>query len=313
MKFFYIMPLWALAALGISINSAYYYDSFLTAGYPWLFAGGLSASFMGVESIIWLYPFKALYVPVLKVSIILFSISATLGSQFFSTSKLDSEIEKTVFVAADASGNVKYYREQVEILNKRIDEYISQQLVFGTDRNKEALEQARIEKAGYEEKLNFTQDKKDDDIQKINKPVSVYYFYAYRVPEILKGEIEEDFIRVMFQLFSSVIMALIAPICFSMIKSIKIKPKTEKSSPGRKKQQKQPLTGHDRSRITKALLYFYPESVIEPEKAIKYFHTLKKANNDLREYTLSECRKIHTEIMKHSGKDKEIIIKEVLR
>lgn len=313
MRLLYLLPLWALAALGISINSAYYYDSFLTAGYPTLFAGGLSASFMGLESILWLYPFKARYIPALKVSIILFSVSATLGSQFFSTSKLDSEIDRAVYISADTSGDIQYLRDQVEILDNRIDEYISQQLIFGTDRNKEALRQTRTEKAKYEEKLDFSHEQKTINVEKINKPMSIYSFYAHRVPEILKGEIQEDFIRVLFQLFSSVIMALMAPLCFSMIKGIKSKQRAEKSKGLRAIRQKEPLSEHDKRRILKVFLYFYPERVVTPEEATKHFHTLKMANKNLREYTLPECQKIHNKVLKHAGKDKEIILREVLK
>ena len=331
MKFLYILPLAALAALGISINSAYYFDSFINAGYPVLFAYGLSGSFMGLEAVIWIYPGRSWFLPALKFSIIVFSISATLGSQFFSTSELESDITKAVYVELDTSGDVEYYRDQIKILNTRIDEYISQQLIFGSERNREEREKAESDKAKYELKLEGSQNQKQEDVEKINKPLSIYSFYAYRIPEILSGNFGEDFIRVCFQLFSSVLLALIAPICLSMIRMSIIYRKPENDNPidldfenkeieepiKEEKQQKTPENKSrtkDLARIIDMLLFYYPDKgIISPEKAVEFFHNINKSRPHVKAYSIEDCKKVYEKVIPFNGLDKEQIKSEVLQ
>jgi hypothetical protein len=220
-KFIFILPLAVLASLGIAINSAYYYQSYDTANYGYLFSIGLSATFMGLEAVLWLMSVNKWYISVLKVAIVFYSVTITLGSQFYSTSELESDIAKTVYVELDTSGDVEYYRKKIDELDLRINEYIAQQKIFGTERSREERESAEKQKDEYLQKLEGSQNKKQEDVKKINNPISIYSFYAYRIPEILNGDIGEDFIRVCFQLFSSVLLAIIAPISLSMIKNYK--------------------------------------------------------------------------------------------
>lgn len=315
MKALYIFPLAILAALGISINSAYYFDSFVTAGYPVLFALGLSGSYMGLESVLWLYPGAGWYLPVLKVAIIFFSISATLGSQFFSTSQLEADINKTIYEEIGTSEAVDYYLEQIKKQDDRIDSiYREREEKTIYTLSQSSLENAELKKSEYEKKLEEARRENEIDFQEITKPLSIYSFYAYRIPEIINGDRGEDFIRVLFQLFSSVILALVAPICLSMIKVSASPGDKELGATGEVEIEKGGLTDHDKARITKMLLYFYPEHgvIIDSEKAAKHFQTLKKGNGDLKEYSVSECEEVRIEVLKHDGKEKDEIIKEVL-
>jgi len=333
-KTFYIFPLALLSLGGIILNTVYYLRYFQDANYGYRLSLSMSIFFIFFESALWIYISKKWWIIVLKFSMVIFSILITLSSQFSSTSEKESYTAEIVFEKTDISGDVDYYREQISILNKRIDEYVAQQLVFGVLRNKDALEQAKIEKARYESKLDNSQVKKEDDIKIINSPKSIYNWFAEDLPRIMKSGVNENLIRVLFQLFSSFILALMSPISLSMIKNhgiirkpaaiapnkseVKLPKKIEKivTAPPVKQKSEVLLSSMDKKNILKMLLFRFDEIglILQPEDAVEKFISVNKDRPEIRAYTLPECKLVYGELTGKTiaGKNKDKIIKELM-
>lgn len=323
-KFLYIFPLSILCAGGIYINGAYYFQSYMSSGYSQFFSLGLAILFMLLEFTLWFYASGKAYLNILKFSIVIYSVTITMGAQYFSTSKLESEIAETIYVEVDTSGDVEYYRQKIDALDERLNVFIEQQRLFGSERSREEREAVESEKQDWIDKLEESQDRKQDDVQKINKPTSVYNWYAYSLPKIFEGEMSEDFIRVLFQLFSSILLALIAPISLTMIKQYKpatkqtvtrqVTPEPEeiKTTDGKplnlnnvKWPRPKRLTPPEKSDILR-MMYWYKSKetgpVLTPVKTSEAFAKMYKGKSG-RVYTVEECQAVWDEIVSRGVQD----------
>lgn len=313
MKLVYLLPLSASAGLGIFINGSYYYSAFMMAGYGPFFSFWLSVSFMLMESILWLYK-TGITGNILKVVILFFSVSMTLGAQFFSTSELESRTEEKILSATGNGDRIEYLKKQIEKEDDRIDSIFrerEEKTIYTL--SSEPLETAQENKKRYEAELSELLSERTVAVEKINSPKTLYGWIAYELPEILRSGISENLIRVVYQLISSALLALMAPISLSMIRMSISKGKPEIVKPEATEAAKSDDSDRHKKKIADMILYHYPErGFIAPEKASEYFGNMNKGNSSIPHYTVEECRAVYDEIIKHDGKTKNEIRKEIL-
>ncbi len=159
------------AILGVVINASYYRTSFIFSGYGKYYAISLAAAFMILEVVLWMKEKSSWYLWILKIAIIVYSISVTLGAQFQSTSNMESETAAVVFETTDISGDVEYYREQIKKQDDRIDSiYRERENKSIYTLSKDALELAESKKSEYEILL----------LQITGSPITVMQFLQIR-------------------------------------------------------------------------------------------------------------------------------------
>jgi hypothetical protein len=317
-KILSLILLSSIALSGIVLNTIYYDTYFLDANYGIKLSIFLSIAFIVFESALWIYSNRKWYLNILKFSMVLFSILVTLSSQFSSTSIKESLTAAVIFEKTDVSGDVNYYRDRIAILDNRIDENINQQLVFGSEKNRTERENAEFEKKRLEAKLENVTIKKQDDIETINKPKSIYFWFSNELPGIVNGEVNENFIRICFQLFSSIILALMAPICLTMIKGFpdSKKKRVHKTKPEKLKINipdmfnKYKRNGLDKTDINNIITVFLWTSsreetvkILSPLEVQEKYKKLHENRTEYRAYTEKECQLVYNDLI-NQGLDK---------
>ena len=182
----------------------------------------MSITFIIFESALWIYTSDKYYLKILKISLVIFSVLVTLSSQFTATSEKENIIINTSYQEIDISGDIEYYKKQIKTQDDRINQIFRQRendFIFTL--TEDSLKTAQTEKLKYENLLKDLQSEKKSTVENINKVETIYDWYSYDLPMLFSGDVTSDFIRVLFQLFSSIIMALIAPVCLSMIRLYK--------------------------------------------------------------------------------------------
>ena len=303
-KLAYILPLSLLCAGGIYINGAYYFQSYNNSGYSQFFSLGLSVLFMLLEFTLWFYGSNKIHLNILKFSIVIYSVTITMGAQYFSTSQLESEITESVYIEIDISGDVEYYRNQIKIQDDRINQiYRQRENDFMFSKTEESLKTAQNEKKNYEVLLESLKEEKTEKVQEINSPKNIYFWYAYSLPKIFSGELSDNFIRVIFQMFSSFLLAIIAPISLTMIRGYnppenKITPVVTIVEPT--VITPEPLSTDAKRDIIK-MMYWYKEDgkgdVMTPEMASEEFKKIHEEKPSVRNYSVRECQTVWDEIM----------------
>lgn len=206
-----------LALLGMGINAQYFNLYFLDGGYPVALSAIMAVAFIGFESYLW---FKSDRYRWLKVSMVIFSILVTLSSQFSSTSAREVEAVITVNEAAGHADDVaRYERELVEINEalSAINDARTEDFMF--TRTDSDLEYYRSEKAKYEDLLTEARAANWEAVSESTDVRTIYEWFAVDLPDILRDGITPDLIRVLFQLFSSFVLALMAPVCLTLVRS----------------------------------------------------------------------------------------------
>jgi len=293
-----------MTATGAILNGIYYNLYFLSAAYPKLLSLFMAMAFIAFELLLWFYTGKS-WLNILKISMVVFSVAVTMASQYEATSEKETQITSQVFEVKDFSGDIEYYRERIKQLDDRIDEYISQNKVFGTARLKEEREAAEAEKAEIIKKLDELMSRKDTEVEHTIKVSTVYNWFAEDLPLIFKGEINANFIRIIFQLFSSVILALLAPVSLTLIRrrqsDIGIPTSLSAYMP-----DNQPMAKHDKAQILKMLTYYMPSGgeLMSPEKAVDEFARIHKAKESVKDYSIEECMEVYNEIFSRGLQDK---------
>jgi len=303
------------------------------SGYGPFYSLILAIAIMLFESVLWIFAKKSTPLTILKISIIIYSIFITLGAQFVSTSMQTSKTTEVIFNKTDVSGDVKYYREQINKLDNRIDEYIKQQLIFGSEKNRVERENAEAEKEEYKTLLANAESGKTESIKKINSPKTIYAWIAYDFFKIFKSGLSENLIRIILQLFSSFIIALIAPVSFHLIKEVK-KTRTFKTdnpcgvesedtikeevvsnskSPIPQKIKNELNVNRDIKTILDMLLYYYPENeILSAEKAAEYFINVNKSRPEVKAYSKNECSEVLEKVLPFDGEPAHKIREAVL-
>lgn len=219
-KWLRLSPLIVSAGLGVFLNGSYYNSSFLSAGYGAFFSLWLSVSLMLMEAILWLYKPGWIGNGV-KIILLFFSVSMTLGAQFFSTSELQSSTAEQVMIATGSDEQIAYLRSQISKEDQRIDsifEARAKDLVY--TRTDDALYDAQKRKSNYEAELSSLLTDRTEDVRQINSPKTLYSWISDDMPKILTSGMTENLIRLLYQLISSILLALMAPISLSMIRRV---------------------------------------------------------------------------------------------
>lgn len=232
MKFLYIIPLSLSALIGLFINASYYRTGFLNNGYIGYYPLILAIAFILFEAVLWLYINKNAAITALKVSILIFSVNITLGAQFFSTSTQEAETTDKIFKTLDTSGMVQHYLDQIAIQNNRIDSiYRDRENDNIYTLSEDSLIAATAEKSKYEKLLLEAQGKKETAVKKINSPKTIYKWMAEDMPLIFRSGWTENLVRIIQQLFSSILLALMAPVSLSLIRKVIDEDKAKTSKP----------------------------------------------------------------------------------
>ena len=233
-KIFFILPLVIVSAFGFFLNGNYYFYYFESSGYPGLMPVLMSLFFISSELILWSFSSNKNAVSIiLKYGLVLFSVVATLSSQYNSTSEKESDSEIIVFEKIDHSSTISHYLNQIAIQDDRINaifEERKEKSYYGlTD---DEMNFAQDEKTKYEKLLYDLQNKNEIEIKDVYKVDSIYAWFAVDLPRIASSGLNEEFIRVIFQLFSSLILAAMSPVCISLVRTYK--PDNKKSDVKRK-------------------------------------------------------------------------------
>lgn len=211
-----------VSIFALSLNGIYYNRYFLDSGYPIRLSLGMAVFFILSELFLWAYPIKEFRgYKFLRVSLIVFSILVTLSSQFSSTSQKESTAKRELYDAVDTSGEVDRYQTEIDLANeqiKRIGRMREEQLIIKN--TEDDLEYWRAEKSKYEELLREARSENTEQVQKIIEVRTVYHWIAEDLPLILKQGITPDLIRVLFQAFSSLTLAIVAPISLTQVKRV---------------------------------------------------------------------------------------------
>jgi hypothetical protein len=303
-KFLYVLPLLAVATLGIYDNTKYYEISFIQSGYNSM-SRILAITFISAECILWLYNFKQWFWKILKVSILLYSISVTLSGQFFDSSLIESESNKNAVITQDYTEEINDYREQITALNARIDTYIEQQRLFGSERNRADRENAEKDLKEVQDKLDKARNIKRET-ETVERPKTSYIYYAELLNKLLKKDFHKDDIRVLFQLFSSVILALLAPMSLSKIRTYKSKPVQKKSKHKKLKMPKLKLPKISMPKLKLPAVKKTPEPEPEPMKRTSASNIVKMlltGNNCLLSPQIA-----YEEFMVHPDREKKKLI-----
>lgn len=322
----YIIPLFIVAAGGIYINTKYYWYYFIDSSYPEGLSIIMAIFFILFESILWLYNTKNL--AALKISLVVFSVFVTFSSQFLSTSVQESETAHTVYQAVDTSGDIDRYQKEIENINAeiaKINKARTEDFMF--TRTDSDLDYYRSEKSKYEALLSDAKAKNEISIQEVVEVKTIYKWFAEDLPNIFKNGLDETLIRVLFQLFSSVILALAGPVCLSQIRKYRefqpkqTKTRKRKSEPKKVtkqtvKQKKDPfgnLTTKGVENIIKMLTSHpaYPETMYQPSEAHNGFKKVW-SEQEAKIYTEEECRLVYNWIYDKGlmGKEVEVIQEE---
>jgi len=300
-----ISPLIIVASYGFFLNSKYYTYYFKDSGYPGLMPILMALFFILSEVVLWSYSSNKNKVALfLKYGLVLFSIFATLSSQYNSTSTKILDNKKVVYEKIDNTKIIESYLEQIKIQDKRIDQIFRQRendFIFTlTD---DSLKYAQDEKLKYQKKIEDLQTENKKDIQEVFTDKSIYKWFAIDLPRISKGGLNEEFIRVLFQLFSSLILAFIAPVCITLarniynieiIKLLPVKKKTVK-----KTVKKLNLDKGNIDDIITILLYVKGNMLTAKECAEKFTGVYDRTENvKYKKYTEDKCKIVRDEIIR---------------
>ena len=212
-----LIPPIILATLGCGINAQYFNLYFLDAGYPVGLSTVMAISFIGFESFLW---FRSDQYKWLKVSMVIFSILVTLSSQFSSTSARETEAVTVINQAAGHAEDVARYERELEEINAAmaaINQARTEDFMF--TRTDADLNYYRAEKARYEDLLTEARAANWEAVSESVSVRTIYDWFAVDLPEILRDGIAPDLIRVLFQLFSSFVLALMAPVCLTLVRN----------------------------------------------------------------------------------------------
>lgn len=336
----YVLPLSGVAAFGFYLNSDYYQLYFADAGYPGTLPLLMALFFISSELVLWSFANRENPISILlKYGLVVFSIFATLSSQFTSTSLKESASAKIVYEKIDNSAEINWYKEQIEIQNgiiNDINKMRAEKLVFTL--SEDSMIKAENKRDEYEKKLDELKSENKEEIAEVYQVDNIYFWFASELPRIIKSGLNEELIRVLFQLFSSILLAAMAPVCISILRGYKapIKDEPEELSDPvsteseerevlevvdiqfpEYKPKKEEMSKSDKSNILKMLLYYYSEKkkeVMPPEEAAQFFLNLHKEKESVKAYSLAECKKIYDMIIEKNliGKDKEIIREEIV-
>ncbi len=332
-----ISILLSVSAFAFYLNAGYYELYFISSGYQERLSLQMSVFFITSEFSLWAFSGNKNFISILlKYGLIIFSIFATLSSQFTSTSQLESDNKIEVSSKIDMSSDIEYYREQIRIQDNRIDEIFNQRGdSFLFTKTEDSLMKAESEKLKYENLLSEALNDHREEIEEIYNVKSIYYWFSTDLPMILNDGLNENLIRVLFQLFSSFILAAMAPVCISILRSSRKEKEMDQVDPDTVQEENPKateedhheypsytppaedpeLSGIDKREILKMITYKYPdEKFMQPEEAAEYFKKFSEKNPNVKPYSVQDCRKVYDELFDKNleGEDKEKIKEMIL-
>ena len=332
-KFLFILPLIAVSSFGFLLNGNYYRYYFHDSGYPGTMPVLMAVFFISSELILWSFSSSKNAISIiLKYGLVLFSVVATLSSQYNSTSEKESDSEIIVYEKIDHSSTINHYLNQVKIQDDRINQ------IFEERKNKsyygltdDEMVFAQTEKAKYEKLLYDLQNKNEEEIKEVYEIKSIYLWFAVDLPRIAKSGLNEEFIRIIFQLFSSLILAAMSPVCISLIRThktdnkktvkkakkkkfnfLKIKLPVLKLPKIRRKLKPAEAIVHEPMKKTSALnivkMLLRDDVLMSPEVACEEFRAIKDSATRGLRYSVEECKIIYDFIvgngLENNSKDK---------
>lgn len=312
------LPLFILSLLGVAVNGIYYVNSHNSSGYGSLLAFLMSICFLGLEFVLYLYKLKVLsnrWLIALKLLLIAFSILITMSAQFFSTSVSEVTSNKAVNNSEIILQQIEDNRVEKDQLNNRLNTYSEQ-------------DNTKLAREASEERIRFLSSENTrlyalllSDETTIEQPKNVYSYYADKF-----NWLEPEDVRIIFQLISSFILAILAPVALTLMKHVRdipkpeVKKKPKTKSPVKKVVFTPPPKKEIDPNILKMLLHYYPDGeIMEPEKALTHFNkfnenSIKKGEPTRFNYTLNEIRLVYNLIFDRNldGSSKDEIKKGVM-
>lgn len=293
-----------VALYAFILNGNYYAQYFVDSGYPGFMPQKMAVFFIATELCLWAFASRKNAVSIaLKYGLVLFSIFATLSSQYTSTSEKQDNNAELVYEKIDRSADIEMYREQIKIQDERINSIYRQReenLMFS--RTESDLDKAEAEKAKYEKLLSEAQSVNAVEVSEIYESKTIYAWFADDLPRIFQEGWTAEFIRILFQLFSSIILAAVAPMCISMIRAMDIKkPVSEPINIIQDEIIEEPIIELNKSDKRKiiTMIFFYHEklgTLISPKDMIKHFEDLHSKDPAIKAYTLEECQAVWDEL-----------------
>lgn len=289
-KTLFIFPLIFLSIMGLLANAIYYYQSFIQSGYISILAFIMLICFLGLEYILYLYKVKNGWLRLLKVSVIIFSILITLSAQFFATSQDEIKSKKSLNNSSIILRQIENNELEIKQLNEQIINYSKQHWVNTKDAREDAQQRKDfLTNKNLELYETITSEEAIIEIAK-----STYTYYA----EILKCNSEG--IRIWFQLFSSILLALISPVSLSLIHTVKLKseikivPKVEQE-----KKSVDPNKIKHVAQIVQMLLLKHNQTkqIYKPLEAYEKFQLMKN-NPNVFKHTLQEIEDVYSIMIK---------------
>ena len=337
-----------VCVFGLSINLFFYIIYFSDANYGRNLSIAMAFFFIICELYLWAFSDKRNLVAVfLKYSLVAFSIFATMSSQFTSTSQKEQQNAEMVYEKTGAEDDVKYYREQIEKQDDIIDRYVTARaegMLF--TRTDEEFTEAKRLKYQYEAELKSAQSVNRQQVAEVFTTKTIYSWFATDLPEIFRNGLNENLVRVLFQLFSSLLLAMMSPVAISTIRSMNIPVKQEnpvsdhpvKLEPEEKPvvkdiETKKPviqkpvikkksifdkLSEDEVSDILKMMFWPVVQRTgdpMKPEGMVSGFKKVRETQPHVKEYTLKECKMVYDEVIRRGliNRESNKVVMEELR
>jgi len=336
-----ILSLSTVCAFGLSLNWYYYTIYFNDANYGYKLSISMAVFFILSELSLWGFSGRKNGIAVfLKYSLVAFSIFATLSSQFTSTSQKEQQNAEMVYEKTGTEEDVKYYREQIAIQDKIIQQYVSARAenAYFT-KTQDEFEEAKIKKDDYEKKLELAQAVNRQQVSEVFTTKTIYAWFSNDLPELFRNGFTENLVRVLFQFFSSLLLAMMSPVAISTIrgmnppsapekpvskphappdKEIKTEPKKLERKPAKKKTAFEKLSDHEVSDILKMMFWPVVQRTgepMEPEAMVSGFQKVRETQPHVKEYSLEECKAVYDEVVRRELMESESdkIVMEELR
>lgn len=309
----YLIPLVTASIGGFYVNGGYYLIGFRSLGYG-VISLALAIVIMIFEFVLWLYTSKKPTIILLKIFMIATSVFITLTAQSASTFQIETEARNEVQNTDLILQEIEGYENQLSEATERLNTYLELQKDQGAWGYTTAVENTQNTITELNKQLNLSREKLKS-VESFEVAKTAFDWYAEKLGFENSGA--ED-IRNGFQLFLAVLLAIIAPVCLSLIREV-LKTKEEKvriEKPEIKKElnKLQILGEKATNNILTMLLYDYPEKPIQkPEKASKNFVNVNKKNKSIPPYSVEDCKRVYGEIYANNldTESKEIIFKKI--
>lgn len=276
--------------------------------------------FISLEGVLWLYNIRLLHgtlgliVKILRYAILIYSVLITLSAQFLSTQRHESDQTSHALQAVDHQKDIDNYAQEISVLNKQIQTYIEQQRIFGTNSNRSDRAAAEARRDLLTSLQRQAIEKRDSQSERIIKalPLTVFDWMDQQLRD--PGRSGSENLQLIFQLFGSVLLALMAPICLSMVNLYKERPVEAVTSLERAPELKDGLSDEDLKEIINMFYYLHHKAgaPVTALSAEAYFRSMHE-KHETKLYTADQIRPIFRTIKRLQLEDlkKSVIFEEL--